>query len=266
MDDNSIMKPKVSILIPTYNRLHYFIQALMSALNQTYENIEIIICDNSENSDSEKAVKLLEHYYKTSIKYYKNPRNIGYLENLRKCFDLASGKYINYLLDDDLLHPQKIEKMMGVFQKNKNVSLVTSVRLTIDEKGCPAAPKKNTKKIFKTDTIINGKKLAAILLVNRANYIGVPSTVLFKKDRMDEPFGVYSGRESLFSTDMASWLNILEKGNAVYLTEPLSYYRIHKFQLQNYPRMKHDGRKDWDAYIRIWQERNGLLSKKKKKK
>ncbi len=71
MDINSHL-PKVSILIPAYNRPHYLKLALKSALNQTYENIEIIISDDSTN-DEVKAMQcqpyLKEH---ECITYVKN--------------------------------------------------------------------------------------------------------------------------------------------------------------------------------------------------
>jgi glycosyltransferase involved in cell wall biosynthesis len=251
------MEPLVSILIPTYNRLHYFNQALMSALNQTYENIEIIICDNSEDSATEKLVEILTPHYKTSIKYHHNPENIGHIRNLRKCFDLAEGDYINYLMDDDLLHPQKIEKMMNYFLTEKDLSLVTSHRLTIDEKGCLAAPMRDTKKIFKSDKIIDGKELAGILIKYRLNYVGEPSTVLFKKDSLDEPFGTYSGRQAIFAFDVAAWLNLLEKGKAVYISQSLSYFRIHKSQMGKCPDSMADSRTDWKENRKLWRERHG---------
>ena len=252
------MEPKVSILIPAYNRPNFFIQALQSALKQTYKNKEIIICDDSENDATKKVVENLPASYQTSIQYYKNPYRLGAVKNYQKCLELASGQYINFLNDDDLFHPQKIEAMMHYFLNYTDISLVTSSRLAIDKYGREITVKrKSLKKLFEKDTIIEGKELAEIVLTQRTNYIGEPTTVLFKRDKLDEPFAVYGGKEALCNHDMASWLNLLEKDRAVYLTNPLSFFRIHESQIQNMPGAREEGKKDWEEHLRLWQEKHG---------
>ncbi len=254
------MKPGVSILIPTCNRPNFFMRALQSAFKQTYKNIEIIICDDSENNKTEEIVKKLPASYQTFVKYYKNPHNLGAARNYQKCLALASGQYINYLNDDDLFHPQKIETMMYYFMHYEHISLVTSLRLPIDKYGRNiTVNRKSIKKLFEKNTIISGQELAKIVLTERINYIGEPTTVLFKRDKLDEPFAVYSGKEALCNHDVASWLNLLEKGRAVYLTKPLSFFRIHESQIQNMPGAREDGKKDWEEHLCLWQKRHGEL-------
>jgi glycosyltransferase involved in cell wall biosynthesis len=230
MKENEEMLPKVSILITTYNRPYYFELALQSSLNQTYKNIEIIICDNSENNETKKTVgKYIEESDKI-IRYFKNSNNIGPQKNKQNCYDLATGEYINYLMDDDLFHPQKIEKMMPYFINNKNITLVTSHRQKIDEKGLFLPP---LKKLYEEDVIIDGIELGDFMLKNKLNCIGQPTTVLFRKNDLEEPFGVFVGKQAWNNVDVASWLNLLAKGKAVYIPETLSYLRIHKGQLSN---------------------------------
>ena len=63
-DDFKIMKeqmPLVSILIPTYNRPDYFKIAFESALNQTYSNIEVIVCDNSTNEKTNETINRTQY-------------------------------------------------------------------------------------------------------------------------------------------------------------------------------------------------------------
>ena len=254
------MVPRVSILIPTCNRPHFFIRALQSAFKQTYKNIEIIICDDSENNKTEEIVKKLPPSYQSFINYSKNPHKLGAARNYQKCLELASGQYINYLNDDDIFHPQKIETMMYYFLHYADISLVTSSRLAIDKYGRDiTVNRQSMKKLFEKNTIINGHELAKIILTERINYIGEPTTVLFKRNKLDEPFAVYSGKEALCNHDVASWLNLLEKGRAVYLIKPLSYFRIHESQLQNMPGAREDGKKDWEEHLRLWQKKHGEL-------
>lgn len=129
--------PLVSILIPTYNRPTYFKQALLSAALQTYPNIEIVICDDSTNDDTKQIALQYIEKFPCKIKYYQNQTNIGLRSNFQLAFQRATGEYINYLMDDDLFHHHKIERMMKYFLSNhiNSIKLVTSYRQPIDAEG-----------------------------------------------------------------------------------------------------------------------------------
>ncbi|MDQ0216408.1 glycosyltransferase involved in cell wall biosynthesis [Oikeobacillus pervagus] len=224
------MLPKVSILIPTYNRPFYFQLALQSALAQTYPNIEIVVGDNSDN---DQTTKIMEHYLgNPNIKYFRNERNIGPVRNQQKCFDISTGEYINYLMDDDLFHPQKIEKMMHYFLNYKDITLVTSHKQLIDDRGAIFQLNMSPyTSLYQDDTVLDGYTLGNMILKDKINYIGAPTMVLFRKWDLDEPFGVFAGKQSQNNVDVASWLNLLAKGKAVYMAQALSSFRVHKNQL-----------------------------------
>ena len=75
--------PKVSIIIPTYNQSKYIKKAIQSALNQDYNNLEVVVSDDNSNDNTFEIVKplLLQHI---NLKYFKNPRNIGRVANYNK--------------------------------------------------------------------------------------------------------------------------------------------------------------------------------------
>ena len=68
------------------------------------------------------------------------------------------------------------------------------------------------------------------MLVDCCNYIGEPTTPLFKKKNLTESFGTLNKRKYNCCVDMASWINLLSKGNMIYIKEPLSSFRIHSGQ------------------------------------
>ncbi|EHS57677.1 glycosyltransferase family 2 protein [Paenibacillus sp. Aloe-11] len=221
--------PLVSVVIPAYNRPHTLKIAIDSVLEQTYPNIEIIICDDSTTNEVQE---MLEDSYLDSfpqIKYYKNDKNL-FLGNWHKCFDLASGEYINYLMDDDIFHKEKIARMIYFFENFENITLVTSYRQTIDESGAIIPPLYATERLYEETRIMDGKMLANVALTRCLNVIGEPTTVFFKKTDLIEQFGVYKGKQYSLLNDLASWLNLLSKGKAVYIPEALSYFRIHPNQ------------------------------------
>ncbi|MEK5493969.1 glycosyltransferase family 2 protein [Paenibacillus sp. FSL R7-0297] len=220
--------PLVSVVIPAYNRPDTLQIAIDSVLEQTWPNIEIIICDDSSNNNVQE---MMAPYLRSfpQIQYYKNDKNL-FLENWHKCFDLASGEYINYLMDDDVFHKDKIKKMLYFYQNFENISLVTSFRQTINESGDYIPPLYATDRLYEETRIMDGMMLGNIVLSRCLNTIGEPTTVLFKKEDLTDKFGVFKGKQYCLLNDLASWLNLLSKGRAVYIPEALSYFRIHPNQ------------------------------------
>jgi len=253
--------PLVSVLIPTYNRPHYFEKALCSVLEQTYPNIEIIIGDDSTNDETEKVLQkyLYDH---SNIIYIKNKSTLGQFENSRMLFHKAKGEYINFLMDDDLFHVNKIEKMMKYFLNDldNEIKLVTSHRQVMDAEGNLLPDVYSTMRLFYTDTIIDGSQLGKMMIMNQKNYIGEPTTVLFRKSDLTEPYGVFDKRRYLCNVDVASWLSLLSKGKAVYIAETLSYFRLHSNQQLNESNKMMDGLEDFSHSIIIAGEKYGFLS------
>lgn len=83
--------PLVSIGIPTYNRANsYLKQALRSAVNQTYKNLEIIVSDNCSSDDTESVVK---EFRDPRIRYFRQNKNLGAVPNCNFCLEQSQGKY-----------------------------------------------------------------------------------------------------------------------------------------------------------------------------
>jgi glycosyltransferase involved in cell wall biosynthesis len=255
--DNSDL-PLVSILIPSFNQTRYLKEALESALNQTYPNIEIIIGDDSTNNEVEKFI---EHYLKkyNNIIYFKNRKDsfdFGY-KNHVNLLEMSSGEFVNYLNHDDILHPEKIERMINCFFKNPNITLVTSVRQPIDEHGNKLPVGGAFSQIFEKDTFINGYELCNIVISNLKNFIGEPTTVLFKKSKISK-YGYFNQMKFLNIADVANWFTLLQYGDAAYLTEPLSYFRVHDYQNSNKPELYIKGIVEWYQLI-ITSYKKGII-------
>lgn len=223
--------PLVSILIPAYNQTRYLKEALESAINQTYLNIEIIIGDDSTNNEVEEFVKpYLEKY--ENIHYFKNERTeMDYgISNIQMLLKKSKGEYVNYLFHDDIFHITKVEKMMNYFLAKDNISFITSHRQLIDQDGKHLPDNEATKRIFDKDTLINGNQLGLYCLGKLTNFIGEPTTVLFKKSLLERGFGYFNKNSYSNIADMATWLSLLQKGNAIYICDSLSYFRQHSSQ------------------------------------
>ena len=110
--------PKISVLVPLYNRRHYIAQCLDSALNQTFKgDYEIIVRDDGSTDGSADFV---EQRYATAIasgklKLRRNEKNIGEFPTYNKrLIPEARGKYLMFLSSDDMYLPRALEHMYEV--------------------------------------------------------------------------------------------------------------------------------------------------------
>lgn len=94
----------MTIAIPTYKRAELLETSLKSAVNQLhFKDFEVIIVDNDpESVETEKVVR---KYLKDNVYYFRNKANIGLYNNWNRCIELAKGRYISILNDDDWLSP-----------------------------------------------------------------------------------------------------------------------------------------------------------------
>ncbi|MES2299256.1 MAG: glycosyltransferase [Pseudomonadota bacterium] len=235
--------PLVSILIPTHNRPDYCELALKSVLAQGWDNLDIVI---SDNSDDELTRERLAPYVAkhANINYMRVP-GLSARENFSNAYDQGQGEYVNYLMDDDLYHPTKIERMMSFMLTDPNIGIVTSFRQLIDAEGRHLAPISGTERMFETETRVGGNSLGKLLLTNGQNLIGEPTTALVRKSALEEQFGVFLGREYNVLSDVATWLAVLSRHDCVYLPEALSYFRLHGGQDQRGNRIRIHSNVDW---------------------
>ncbi len=129
--------PLVSILIPNYNYSRYLEACLDSALNQTYENLQVVFVDNHSTDDSYDIAMDFRTRYKDRIRVYRNDVNIGGSQNHLKAFRLMDPmtKCHIYLSSDDFFHPDLVARAMGIMKNYPSVGFVISHRNAIDEDG-----------------------------------------------------------------------------------------------------------------------------------
>lgn len=237
--------PLVSIVIPTYNRPEYFSKALESALNQTYRNIEIFITDNSHNTKTKELMK--KYLAQDSRIIYEHHPDFDANGNWERAWEYNNpqAEFINMLMDDDLFKPNKLEVMVQVYMDNPDVALVTSNRECINSEGKTVAAPKIIKK-FSKDTRINGVEAGNYILKNQHNFLGEPTTVLVKKSNLiDNYYGWDKLPITYRFTDFPTWLGLMTKGNAMFLAEKLSSFRLHDGQEQRQDYIKLRGEICW---------------------
>ena len=114
--------PLVTIAIPTYNRAgSYLRETLAGAMNQTYENIEIIVSDNCSSDNTEAFIRGISD---RRIRYFRHKTNIGANNNFNYCLEQANGDYFLLLQDDDMIDNDFVEVCMTVANHSKDTGIM----------------------------------------------------------------------------------------------------------------------------------------------
>lgn len=115
------MPTKVSIITPVYNRVTWLREALESALNQTYPNIEIVLID--DGSENKEAEWIASSY--PGVQYYWQPnQGLGAARN--SGIQRSSGEFLAFLDDDDWLTPEAIMDKVQILKDHADVGVVYS--------------------------------------------------------------------------------------------------------------------------------------------
>lgn len=220
--------PLVSILMPVY-RARYLRAALESALRQTYPHLELVICDDDRSGEVEALVSGFAQR-DARIRYLRNPVTLGPHQNWQCCFELAAGEYCQFLCDDDVLTPFCVERLAAVLQCEPGVTMAYGHTQCIDRDDRYLPDPVWAQRRFPVDAWIQGASLAATILQTPMNIVGSPSGVLFRRGLLTQvrpAINGFGGRPSLCNGDVAIWLNLLNQGDAVCLsdTELLPYPR-----------------------------------------
>tara|TARA_R110000868_G_scaffold159_2_gene1536 strand:- start:95243 stop:96196 length:954 start_codon:yes stop_codon:yes gene_type:complete len=114
-------KTKISIIIPTYNSEATLSRAIMSAINQSYENTEIIVIDDGSSDNTKELIKKYRH----PIKYIYQV-NSGVASARNNGVSAATGEYIAFLDADDLWNPSKLTHQFNAFTNHPQIALCTT--------------------------------------------------------------------------------------------------------------------------------------------
>lgn len=216
-ENNKKFNPLVSIVIPVYNGSNYLREAIDSALQQTYKNIEIIVINDGSN-DNGATAKIAKSYGK-KIRYFEKP-NGGVATALNMGIQKMRGVYFSWLSHDDLYKKNKIATQIDYIQKHPKLSeaILYSDFTTID---------KNNKKLADIRIKHVPSRLFIYELINSHPVHGC--TLLIPKkyfEKQKEPFN-----PKLRTTqDYTLWFELAKKYQFIHLKKILIKSRIHSEQ------------------------------------
>jgi glycosyltransferase involved in cell wall biosynthesis len=116
-----VMKPRVTVTIPTYNRARFVGAAIDSVLGQSVDAIEVFVSDNASTDDTRAVVLGIDD---PRVHYVRNERNLGVHANLSRGLELGSAPFVCVLPDDDMMLPGNLEKKVRLLEDDPELDIV----------------------------------------------------------------------------------------------------------------------------------------------
>lgn len=180
-------QPLVSVLMTAWNRQNYLPEAIQSVLDSSYENFELIICDDC-SSDNTVAIANKFAEGDSRIKVYQNDKNLGDYNNRNKAASYATGKYLKYLDSDDRIYPHSLNLMVNGMEQYPEAAFAFE-----------AAHIHLTRPALQYPKLFHPAESFREHFHNNGFFYSGPSSIIFRKDVFRE-FNGFSGRR--FMSDL----------------------------------------------------------------
>lgn len=243
-------KPKISVIIPIYNTAKYLRKCIESVINQTYDNLEIILVDDGSTDGSSTIVD--EYGAKDSriIAIHKENGGVSAARNdgLKK----ATGEYIGFVDGDDWIEPDMYQRMQETLGIQAADMIICGYFKDTDEKSVRVTNEEPVMNAFDAEQLLR-------YVFYRDSYRAVaayPWNKLFRKDLIQQSFfdSAYRiGEDVLWFTEV-----MLEAKQALYIERPLYHYIQRDTSLFH----SNDARRRTDS-IRAYQQVIQLLEEHK---
>lgn len=225
--------PLVSVVVSCYNHKEFIEECILSVVNQTYQNIELLVFDDGSTDGSGKVIgKLADDYHFA----FRQQENIGLPATLNSAFGYCVGDYIAILGSDDVFLPEKIEKQIAFMEGRKDIAVCGANILCVDDNN-QVLEKQKTKPYREVEfnSLFSNTKLAPA-----ASSAMIRSTVF-------QDVGGFNPNIPL--EDLYLWLKITFNGYKIaVLEDTLVHYREHETNShKNYKLMT-------ESMIEIFQE------------
>lgn len=220
--------PKVSILIPCFNQENLIAETVLSALNQSYENIEVVVSDDASTDSTPQLLKDLQKQYHPRLKVFLHDTNLGVTKNHTRGLLECTGEYIAFLDGDDLFLPEKIEKQVD-FMSERPECTICYHDVDVFDSGTGS-------NLYSWSDRIGVREGNIKDLIRFGNFLPAVSVMVRKKDL---PPAGYDERIKVYS-DWFLWLGALYngKGRICYMEDVLAKYRRHSENLTNVSKWK----------------------------
>lgn len=222
--NKSVDRPKVSVIIPSYNHEKYIAQTLHSLYKQTYDNLELILLDDgSKDLSFDVALsKLKEIGSKFTNVICIKKDNEGICKTLNKGLELMTGDYVFICASDDYYFEDFVEKQVDYLESNPNLFCSYTDGYNLTDGQIDNNEMEENKRFSKTFEFHSGDLKEFML----KNYLLLPTPSFIYKKELFEEVGFYD--DTLLFEDVDMFLRISRHHLIGCIEEPLFIRRIHE--------------------------------------
>jgi glycosyltransferase involved in cell wall biosynthesis len=214
--------PLVSVIIPCLNRETLVGEAIESAVNQTYQNLEIIVVNDGSTDGTENVV--LSYTKKTTkVRYFKHEVNKGIPAARNNGIQNSLGEYVAFLDSDDTWLPKKIEMQLAIFSQHseKELGVVWSDAYYTDKLG-----NTTTSGVKVPDDLASLSAQELLRKLFLGNFV-LAGTSMIRRSCFDK-LGLLDERIKGGGDDYDLWIRLAPHYKFVYLPNPLAVVQLHE--------------------------------------
>jgi glycosyltransferase involved in cell wall biosynthesis/SAM-dependent methyltransferase len=228
------MPPALSVCVPTWNGATYVAETLRSVLAQTFTDFELLIVDDGS---TDATLNIVASFADPRVRVHQNARRLGLAGNWNRCLELAQGRYVKFLFQDDTLEPDAVAVLFATLEAAPLSPLAFGRRqIRYHGPGLEDFPLQGGY----YDEVLDGfyrsfaGSVTGVELVTQAlregrdlavNVIGEPSFVLLRRQAVLEAGGFDPGFVQL--PDWELWLRLARRGPLVFVDHRLGVFRVH---------------------------------------
>lgn len=208
-------QPLVSVVIPCYNHENFVKDCIQSVIDQTYENIELIIIDDGSKDNSvEKIQEIVVDCEKRFVRFeFRHRANKGLSSTLNEALEWCSGDFISPIASDDLMLVGKTARQVELLQEYQGKTAIFGAVQLINNENIKIGEIRQSNKIFKFDD-----------LIYTDNFLPAPTQMI----RLDALKAIGGFVDGMIVEDWYIYLKLLETGGEIiYIDELFCSYRTH---------------------------------------
>jgi len=205
------VKPKLSVVVPSYNHQDYISETLKSLEKQTFQNFEIIVVDDGSTDRTVEAVKSFPSRARIFTQEHQ-----GVVAARNRGVSLARGEYICFVDSDDVILSDRFEKQVAVLDSDLEVGLVFADALIIDSKG------EQIGKFSDVYPVVPGDVAEMLVL----HYCFTPMITVMVRTEVLRKTGPFEKPGPI--SDYIKWIEVAHLSKVHYDPKPLGCWRRHQ--------------------------------------
>jgi glycosyltransferase involved in cell wall biosynthesis len=208
----------VSVCVPAYRAARFIGRTIESVLAQTLDDFELVVVDDAS---PDGTAEIASGFSDARLRLERNPANLGVAGNWNRAVEMAEGRYVKVLCDDDVLYPECLASQVAIMEAHPDVALVAGSRDVIDESGRVLLSNRGLAGLVGR---VDGGEAVRAAVKSGTNIFGEPVCVLLRRELIPV-CGPFCGLRP-YMIDLDYWCRMLRLGALYAQRRPVGAFRV----------------------------------------